>query len=501
MIYSELKLYLKTNLKKPTLEFKWNEDDNKNFFHFLRKFFPKHHILDDDNKEDIKRAFKDYFEHIGYIVFQLKDEQIRLKVLPYKIDPKDSVNLEALIEILNSNEDLCEFNYKDNENQILIQKDLKYKLYGFIDDIKNEDINKSELIKHSIREALELEDSDIIVIKEDSIFIKLLSQLKRKQINLEEKETIANRYNGIDEDELIFFYTEYFSQEENKNFFYLVAQEFVEVCFIEENINNEDYEKNVFSDIQNIIIEQLVDTFDYNESFFKGFSGYIFRIHFQEVFSFIADFILYEISASNTYMVDFLKYYSLNIIVINGMKYRVPALEAENGMKWNVISIMSVAKIYMKVKESVENLQEDVYEIDAELYEMFIGELSPVEYNNELTKHKNEITEDIAQGIKELKIFSDKYDFSKDNEEKKTLKKEIQEIKNELQGLKENRDNIMSKVVDKSVISKYRALEKEMDGCFRQLKAEEKILSQNVNSYRSVKNALSKALISKKKRI
>ena len=66
-----------------------------------------------------------------------------------------------------------------------------------------------------------LDSNDIIVIKIDSIFIKLLSKLKRKNISTSETQTIANRYNGIAEDELIFFYTEYFSQEENRDFFIL----------------------------------------------------------------------------------------------------------------------------------------------------------------------------------------------------------------------------------------------------------------------------------------
>ncbi len=65
--------------------------------------------------------------------------------------------------------------------------------------------------------------------------------------------------------------------------------------------------KTVFSRIQEITITHLNKTFDSNEEFLKGFSGYIFRIHFQEVFRHIADFILYEIADSNTDIVNFFK--------------------------------------------------------------------------------------------------------------------------------------------------------------------------------------------------
>jgi len=499
MIYPGLKLYLKTKFSNPSLNFQWTDEDNKDFFSYIRKNSPKHHILDDNEKAEIKQAFKNYFEPIAYIIFTLKEKQIRIKVIKYKIKPKDSINLESIIDIIDGHENLIKFNYKNNENQILITKDLKCKIYNFVQNLNNEEINHKDLIKHALREALELEESDIIIIKEDSIFIKLVTNLKRKIISLEEKDTITNRYNGISEDELIFFYTEYFSQEENKNFFYLVAKVFVDIYFIDEKITNADYEKNVFAFIQEIIINQLIEAFDYNENFFKGFSGYILRIHFQEVFSFIADFVLNEISISSSYMVDFLKYYSLNVVVLNGVKYKVPDLEADNGLKWNTISIMSVAKVYMKVKQSADYLQEDLYEIDDELYGMCINEQSPIEYNNYLFKHKNEITIEIAEEIKELKICSDEYDLAKNNDEKKELKEEMHEITDYLQELKDKRDDISKKIIDKSIISTYKALEKEMKTCYRQLKAEKKILLQNVNSYKSVKNALTKALISKKK--
>ncbi len=106
---------------------------------------------------------------------------------------------------------------------------------------------------------------------------------------------------------------------------------------------------------------------------------------------------------------------------------------------------MSVAKIYMKAKQAVENLLEDSYDIDDDLYDMFIGDMSPVEYNNDLLRFQNDITEDISEEIKELKIFSDQYYSSKNADEKRELKLVIQEIKDDLLHLKTNRENFISK--------------------------------------------------------
>ncbi len=39
MTYLDLKLYLKKNLQSPSLEFIWSEEDNKQFFTYIAKFY------------------------------------------------------------------------------------------------------------------------------------------------------------------------------------------------------------------------------------------------------------------------------------------------------------------------------------------------------------------------------------------------------------------------------------------------------------------------------
>ena len=272
------------------MDFNWSQEHNTDFFNHIEEEFSKDGFLDEENIAEIEQAFKEYFEAVGYIVFELKDECIDLRVLPYETEPKDSVNLDDIIDIINENEDFIEYNYRGNENQILIKEELRDEIFDFASDIDNEEINKKELIKYSFRKALELDETDIIVVKKGSMFIKLLSKLKRKYVSKEGKSTLERRFNGIDEDELVSFYEEYFSHD-NKNFFTLVAKLFVDRYFIEEKIDNAEYEKNVFAYIHGIIIEQLVETFDHNKEFSKGFAGYIFRIHFQEVFTHISELI------------------------------------------------------------------------------------------------------------------------------------------------------------------------------------------------------------------
>jgi len=53
---------------------------------------------------------------------------------------------------------------------------------------------------------------------------------------------------------------------------------------------------------------------------------------------------------------EFLKYYSLDIIIIAGKKYKIPSLRTDTGQQWNSISILSVTKMYIKTKNSLEKI-------------------------------------------------------------------------------------------------------------------------------------------------
>jgi hypothetical protein len=501
MLLSDVKVYLQTKYSHPKIYFKWTPNDNEDFFKYIRKNFPKDHLKDDKNKEMVKQAFKNYFENVGYITFQLNDNQISLKVFPYTIQPKKSIHLQEIIDILQNNKELIEFNYRKNENQIFIPKELKKKLDNSIENNNDEEINKKELIKYAIRKNLELKVNDIVIFKQDNIFIKLVSKIKKRQIDLKEKESIANRYNGIDEKELVLFYDEYFSQEENKNFFNQVANIFGDRYFIDILIDNEDYEKNAFKYIQEITMEELKHNFESDKEFLKGFSGYVFRIHFQDVFKYIADFILYELSISNVEIEKFLKYYSLNIVVQNGIKYKVPELKVSDNLNWNITSIITISKTHVKANELIEELQEKIFKLEEFQSKMLIDGISPVTYNNDLMKKKNIIVEYIIQENADYKVLSHKYSVAKTEQEKIDLQSDLVDIKEELEYLKENKESFQSLMVNVSVVTKYKKIDQDINILKNQVKIQFNKLRESRDNYEKIRIALSKVLIAKKKQI
>jgi len=501
MTSSKLNFYLKENLDSPSIDFTWTEENNKKFFAFISENTDADYLKETKNLLKIKEAFQKYFEPVGYILFQIKDYKIRLKVFAYTLEPKDSLNVGAIVNIIDGHEHLIVDDYNGRDDQIFIKDELRQKIFDFVDTIKDEKVNKKELVKYAVRESFELKNSDIVMVKTDSIFIKMCDIVQKYNVVDAEKNIVERRFNGIDEEELHSFNKEHFSSKEDKKFFHLVGKLFVDRYLLEKNINNLEYEKNVFGYLQSIITEQLINTFDNCEEFFKGLSGYIFRIHFEEVFKNIAELILDELVISNKYIIDFLKYYSLDVIVIGGVKYKVPILEAENGLKWNVVSMLSIVKLYIKTKSTSKLLNKAIDKKEEEIISLYQDGLSPAEYNNKLIELTNTNGKKVVTCEYKLDVCYDSLKLSKDDDEKNKLKKEISSIKKDLQNLKVEKGELSNKSISRSDINKAIAIEKEIDQMRKLLKREERVLAQNDTSFQSIKMALVKALISKKQRI
>ncbi|WP_321777982.1 hypothetical protein [Sulfurimonas sp.] len=404
---------------------------------------------------------------------------------------------EIFLNLIQKNEEHIEH----KKFQIILDKKLRDQLFSFATTISADEDKIKDLMRFGVRKALRLKHNDIIIIKKEQIFIKIFNKSKIKKVPKEEENTIANRFNGIEEDELDDFYDEYFSKEESREFFQIIVKEFVERYFIEEKIDNNIYENNVFPLLQNIIIEQLIFEFDDSDEFFKGFSGYIFRIHFTEVFEYIADFILNEIAFSSDYMIDFLKYYSLDIVIVNGEKYRVPSLETKDGLKWNVISMLSIAKIYTRTKKLLKKLDKEIHLLDDKIVDLFINEISPVEYNNQYLKEKQKLDEDLSIERRRLDESLDMLQIVKEENDKVSLTKDIKKIKKDFHIVRRSLELLGQKEVNRSDLDKYVRYERELDYMLREQKAEEKILSQNETSFLLIKKSIVKALISKKQRV
>ena len=498
MLDTELHFFLKTQFGNPSVDFKLSDEDNTKLFEFLQENCEEGCLQDQKNLNKVKQAFREYFEPVGYILFKINEKKILLKVFPYRIEPKDSINLPALLDLLEENKELIEYDYKGNKNQMSLPTKLKNKLFIFVNKIDNEEINKKELVRYAVNEFFKLKSHDIVIIKDQYIFVKKLHVNYKRKIDDQEKDTIANRYNGIKEEELKSLYDDFFSKEENKHFFYYTAKLFVKMYMLDKKIDNYVYEQKVFSLIQGIIADQMNNAYNHDQDFCTGFSGYVFRIHFEEVFAHIAHLMLAEIAASNEYMTNFVKYYSLNVIVLDGKRYKVPELITKSGRKWNVVSMLSIVKIYIKTKKSVDGLKKERDEMDAKIRELYIGNYSPLEYQNNLIKEITEVDHRLIDKRKHLDSVTQSLQSTTDKEKEQFLRKDMMRIKDEIQKEVDERKKLEEKHVPKNVMNQYSAMRKEFDDIVKHLQRDEKILEQNTPSYLSIEHALTKALVSKK---
>ena len=83
-----------------------------------------------------------------------------------------------IIYLVEDNKNLIE--YKNNQI-IIISTELKNGIYKLIQDNNSEGFDEKDLIKVSVRKALKLKSSDVIVIKQDHIFIKVFNEAKKNE--------------------------------------------------------------------------------------------------------------------------------------------------------------------------------------------------------------------------------------------------------------------------------------------------------------------------------
>ena len=359
--------------------------------------------------------------------------------------------------------------------------------------------NKKELIEEAIQEALELKESDLIFYKNGYMFIKLVKDTNRNVLTEKDKGTIAERYNGIDEEELEDFNEEFFADEENKNFFLMIAKEFVQVYLLEKEINNHEYEKNVFSYIQKNILAHITKLYDNSDGFFTGFSGYVLRNNFMLVFEYIADLLMEEISRSNNTIVDFLKYYSSDIVLVGGHKYKVPSIESDNGVAWTVVSMLPVIKAYVKAKKTVQSFKHEIHLMTPKIKKFYIGNTSPVIFNNALLKTIQNLEVKIITKTKKLKVHYSSLEKIENEKIRQIKEKEKASIVSEIKELDKERELYSLRIVQPNVLREYRQLQADLDSFIRHLKVQENIISNNKENYLSMRSSLVKVLISKKK--
>ena len=406
------------------------------------------------------------------------------------IEMSTTLHTNKLINIIVENEHLICFDYKKNKNQIAIEGELRTFLYDYLHTIKATPVEKKELLKRSVFQVLELEEQDLILIKKNQIFIKMI----------EKKEELSKdkRFNGYSKEELDSLYNEYFENKIVSEFLLNVTKEVFLELFKKKKITNSYYEKNIYPIIQNNIALELHDINNSEIEFRKGFAGYIFRVNFLDVFKFLSDDILSFIYQRNEYILSWLNYYNGQIFIDQGKKYISPELRKDD-KRWNPVSIYGNISIWFKIKDRINRSYINLTQTKDDLQTLVVNNKTPLEQRKELLNEYsqlqqklNELKTNIEERREYRRKLKNRNNLLELNDEITTLQKEIAFINKTLQDLSFHLNNTEKQ-------KKYKQLNLNKTVLLNTIEKEKKRLNEHKDSYSCIQSSLIKALTSKRK--
>lgn len=407
-------------------------------------------------------------------------------------------HIEEIINLIQNNEDLIDFDYNGVKDLIIIQGKLFKDIIKFTSSINDKNINTKELIKSATRSALTLHNQELIIVKQERIVIKIITNIKRTSID-ENNPTIANRCNGYSVDEIENLYNNYFDEESISDFTEDVSYDVFKYLFIRKHLTNDNYEKNIYPIIIKLIIDKL-DDFHVDIDLKKGFAGYILRVNFITVFTYIAEDILESIAYRDEFLMNWIKYYHGQVVVDGNQRYEAPSLINSEGQKYNPSAIFGTVAMWFKTNEKVITLTKRLHDSKQKLSVLKIENLSPRAYKHELILERQEFEKDISGINERLEELLDERIFVKDNNLKFEINDEIKELRQLVREDKAELNEINTEITSIDTDTS-RSLEENIIRIQKNLELEKSIIKQNTKLYTSIKSALIKALTSKRKPI
>jgi len=407
-------------------------------------------------------------------------------------------HIEEIINLIQENESLIDFDYNGVKDLIIIQNDLFQKIIHYTSNITDKSIDTKELIKSAVRSGLTLRNQELIIVREERIVIKIITNIKRNSID-ENNPTIANRCNGYSIDEIENLYNDYFDKNTLKEFIEDISYDVFRYLFERKRVTNDYYEKNIYPIIIKIIVDRL-DDFNVDITLKKGFSGYILRVNFITVFTYIAEDILESIAYRDEYLMNWLKYYHGQVVVDGNQRYEAPYLINSEGQKYNPSAIFGTVSMWFKANEKVITLAKRLEDSKDKLSVLTIENLSPREYKHELVLERQEFEKNITSINERLEDLLDERIVVKNNDLKSEINDEIKELRQMLREDKAELNEINTEISSVDTDTS-RSLEENIIRLQKSLELERSIIKQNTKLYTSIKSALIKALTSKRKPI
>ena len=372
MLYQYVKRYLKHTFHNVTIEFKWTELENLMLLAHIEKRYTDEEL--DREISEVKEAFKDFFEPVGKIIFRYKKGVgIKIKVFPYHIKPQNSKHLQEIVAIIRQNRKYIEYPFQGQNDQIALFGRIRREINRAIYSIE-ESVNTKDLIKYAIKKALDLQEEDIITQLKRKYIIKIFS--KKCVVTIEDellkptpREGIANRFNGYTAQQIEETYKEVFHRKDADIDLFL--ENTMKTMFKKDLnfrvITNQFYQTNSLKIIHSAIAKELSNYFSLEKDYLFGLSGFIMRKFFQKIHELMAIELIACIYDKDTNATNFLLHYNGSTVLIDNKKYKIPALETEDGRQWNNATLIGICNLWMNTKKQKEQAEIKLAETEEHL--------------------------------------------------------------------------------------------------------------------------------------
>ena len=208
--------------------------------------------------------------------------------------------------------------------------------------------------------------------------------------------------------------------------------------------------------------------------------------------------LLKELAYANTYVINFLNYYSHDILVIGVKKYTVPQIKEEGGPRWNVPSMLGITTTYVKTLDQIKRMQSHLRKLQIQANTYYVEGIAPDLHNREIQKKFKMLEEDIQKNDKTISIIYDYLHILTDTQEIIDTNQELEKAKSIRIELRKIKAQLVKSKVKQIQMLQYQKLMMQCDLIQRDMGPKNTIIAQNESAYLSIKNSLSKALITKK---
>jgi chaperonin cofactor prefoldin len=329
----------------------------------------------------------------------------------------------------------------------------------------------------------------------------LASKASKKNVDApKQRDENVEKFNGFNETELESHAQLLFEDVKLDNFLDLVVSELFEQKINFAKIDTNFFEKYALRAIRDILASELTHHTDANKEYLLGFAGYIFRKNFHTVYLKIASVILEEIANDNRDALDFLIHYSGETILVDGVKYKMPALEKEDGSKWNVQSAIAISNMWINTKHKIDKLSISLSDIDAKLNSSSDAEVEIQKLKqdkNALEEELNALNSEITRKKFDTNVIKEFQGHSDDFQTKLTsMKEKTSQLETKISELESDIETMMTK--EKEAITEKRKLLLLQTNVNNDMNILNQNLKVNNKLYQSILSALANALTKKR---